>query len=227
MPSRSMSLRRNRWFSTSMTTPVVAVDHEAEGAADARAVEQRMDDDRVALAGRRRDPVGDEVREFLGRAAGHVQRQAARRHADLSQLAHRPEVGRAQEGGPGLALRPVALQPALLDPESREGVGVGRQLARRAVLRDGEVVWRVDDLPRLAVLDRVHPHRLGEKAADKLEGDRDRRPGRRRTARTRAESAACRVRRSRSDAPRPAPAAAAVRKVGRPAPSRARSATRS
>ena len=151
---------------------VIAVDVEAECAADARAVEQRMDHDRVALAGRRRDPVGDEVGEFLGRAAGDVERQAARRHADLSQLAHRPEVGRAQERGPGLALRPVALQATLLNPESCERVGVGWQLARWAVLRHGEVIGRVDDLPRLAVLDRVHPHRLGEKAADKLERDR-------------------------------------------------------
>ena len=50
----------------------------------------------------------DEVRELLGRAAGHVQRQAARGHADLTLLAHGAEVGGAEEGGPGLALAPVA-----------------------------------------------------------------------------------------------------------------------
>jgi hypothetical protein len=118
----------------------VAVGHDPEGAANAGPIEQGMDDDRIVLGGRGRNPVGDEIRELLGRAAGNVQRQAARRHADLPELADGTKIGRTEEGRPRLPLGPITLQPALLQPEPRKAVGIGRQLAGRAVRRHGEVV---------------------------------------------------------------------------------------
>ena len=118
------------------------------------------------------DPVRDEVRELLGQVAGDVECQPARGHADLALLAHRAEIGGTQEGCPGLALPPVALQPALLDPQAGKAIGAGRQFPGRAVVGDGEVVGRVDDLARLATVDHVHAHRLRKEAAEELEGDR-------------------------------------------------------
>ena len=147
-------------------------DREPEGAGEARAVEQRVDHDRVVLGGGRRDPVGDEVGELLGAGAADVDRDAAGRHPPPAHPADGAEVGAAQEAGPDLAPARLVGEAALADPEAGEAVRVGRQLAGRAVLRDREVVGRVEDLARDAALEDVHPHRLREELAEEDEGDR-------------------------------------------------------
>jgi hypothetical protein len=131
-----------------------------------------MDHDRVVLAGGRGDPVGDEVREFLGPGATHVERDTTGRHTPLTHPADGTEVGSAQEAGPDLPPALLLGEAALPDPETGKAVGVRRQMARGAVLGDGEVVRFVEDLARDAVLEGVHPHGLGKELAHELEKDR-------------------------------------------------------
>ena len=101
------------------------------------------------------------------------ERQAARRHARPGPA--RPPPGSRRRPGRWPRARACASRPAGGSPGSRSrrsALASGGSSRAGLSSADGEIVRRVDDLARLAVLDRVHPHRLGEEAAEELEGDR-------------------------------------------------------
>ena len=101
-----------------------------------------------------------------------VERDAARRQAVLVQLADGAEISGAEKGDP-VVLAPVERAVArLLDAQAGEA-GALRQAVRHRVGGHVEIGLIVDDLPRLAVLDRVHVDGLLEEQAEVEEGDRE------------------------------------------------------
>ena len=112
-----------------------------------------------------------EIRELLRSEAAGRDRGAARRHADLAELAHRAKIGGAKEGDPRLERLPIGAVARFHDPQAGEGRSILRQGRGRARRRYREIFWPVENLARLALGHGIHAHGLREIFADMLKGD--------------------------------------------------------